>query len=295
MPEQRTLPPHAAQTQTHRGIVLIVGAMAFFSLSDALVKRLTAGGLPIVEIAWFRYVALSASIGWLVLRGGRLHRPRAPGLQLQRGLAVVGSALLFIAGLSQLPLAAATALVFSSPLFVTALSVLLLGEHVLPRQWGWVLLGFIGVLIVVRPGSSAFEAASLLPIASSAAWALGMVLTRRLAPLDTALTTQACTAAVGLALTTLLLPWHAVLPAPADLASLAGMALAWTLAQWMVVHAYSQDEAARLAPFAYSQLIWANLLSILLLAQLPRPITLLGTAVIVLAGLGAARERRSLR
>lgn len=291
LPERHTL-PNVTQGSTHRSIALVIGAMAFFSLSDALVKRLTAGGLPIVEIAWVRYVALSLSIVWMMLRGARLERPRAPLLQLQRGLAVVGSALLFIAGLSLLPLAAATALVFSSPLFVTALSVLWLREYVSPRQWGWVLLGFAGVLIVVRPGSSAFEPASLLPIASSAAWAFGMVVTRRLAPLDSALTTQACTAATGLALTTVLLPWHAVLPGVADLASLAGMAIAWTLAQWMVVHAYSQEEAARLAPFAYSQLVWANVLSVLLLSQLPRPVTLLGTAVIVLAGLGAARERR---
>lgn len=277
------------------GAALYVAAMACFSLSDVLVKHLTAT-LPVLEIVWFRYAALALTLAWLVLRRGAPARPRRPLLQAARGLAIVGSAVLFNIGLAHLPLASATALVFSSPLFVKALSVLVLRERVDWRRWAGVLLGFAGVLIVADPDPSTFDAAVLWPIASSAVWAVAMMLTRLVAADgDSATTTQAWSCGVGLVLLSAALPAVGVLPSSMQFVELLAMGLCWAMAQWLVVLAYERAEASAIAPFAYSQLIWANLLGIALLAQWPAPMTVFGSLVIAAAGLGASvltRRRR---
>ena len=274
------------------GAVLYIAAMACFSLSDVLVKRLTAT-LPVLEIVWFRYAALALTLAWLVWRRGAPARPRRPLLQAARGLAIVGSAVLFNIGLVHLPLASATALVFSSPLFVTALSVLVLRERVDWRRWAGVLLGFAGVLIVADPDPSTFDAAVLWPIASSAVWAAAMVLTRLVAADgDSPTTTQAWSCGVGLVLLSVALPAVGVLPGPMQFVELLAMGLCWAMAQWLVVLTYERAEASAVAPFAYSQLIWANLLGIALLAQWPAPMTVYGSLVIAAAGLGASALSR---
>src|SRR5260221_311275 len=121
-----------------------------------------------VEVVWGRYLAILAMLAPLVLRHPRALVTARPGLQLARGVTVLGAALLFIAGLARLPIADATAIGFASPLLVTALSIPLLGERVGPRRWAAVSAGFAGVLIVVRPGSGAMGWAALLPLLSAA-------------------------------------------------------------------------------------------------------------------------------
>ena len=103
-------------------MTLYVAAMACFSLSDVFAKRLAAS-VPVIEIVWFRYAVLALTLAVLVVRRHPIARPARPWLQISRGLAIAASALLFNLGLAKLPVATATALVFSSPLFVTALSV----------------------------------------------------------------------------------------------------------------------------------------------------------------------------
>jgi drug/metabolite transporter (DMT)-like permease len=272
-----------------RGIALMVAAMACFALSDLLAKRLTASQ-PVLEVVWFRYLALAASLALVRLRG----RPWQPSpharLQAGRALCIAASAVLFNAGLARLPLAAATALVFSSPLFVMALSMIVLRERVAPTAWGWALLGFGGVVIVAHPGAAGFDStAALLPIASSLAWAGAMVMTRRLAARDAALTTQAWSCGIGLLVLTALLPLEFRVPEGAlQIAELAAMAACWSTAQWLVIHAYARGAASLIAPFAYSQLFWANLFGFAFLGQRPDAPTLIGTAAILLAGIGVA-------
>lgn len=291
-----SLPP--PQPGYGRGIVLMVAAMGCFSASDLLAKRLgalAAAPLPVSEIVWFRYLALGLSLLAVALWQRRpLPRSRRPGLQAARALGILGSALLFNAGLQRLPIATATALAFSSPLFVMALATLMLRERVRAAQWAWAGLGFAGVLLVARPsGGAALQPAVLWPIASSLAWAVAMVLTRRLAGEDEGFfVTQALSCAIGLALLSLALPWQFIAPPPAQWVELAAMAACWALAQWLVAAAYQGSAAARVAPFAYSQLLWAHGLGLALLGQVPATGTLLGSGVILLAALGAARAGR---
>lgn len=280
-----------------RGMVLYVAAMACFSLSDVMAQRLSAT-LAVPQVVWGRYVVLALSLVLLRLLAppqatARAAPPRQAGLQLLRGLALLASALLFNLGLAALPLATATALVFSSPLFVTLLSVWVLRERVAGARWGWVLLGFAGVLVVARPDPASFDGAVLWPVGSSAAWAVAMIATRHLAGSAAPATTQAWSCACGLLLCSLLLPGYGRWPDTAQAAELLAMGACWAGAQWLVLLAYRHAAASTIAPFAYSQMLWAHALAVLLLAQWPAPTTLLGSAVILAAGWGAARTRHA--
>ncbi|MGC8469022.1 MAG: DMT family transporter, partial [Acetobacteraceae bacterium] len=198
----RVLPAAATGNDLVGGILCIIGAALFFSACDAAAKFLT-GSIPALEVVWARYAGFALVIALpLLLRGG-VHAlsSRKPALQILRGCCLVGSTTLFILGLRALPLADATAMSFASPLFITALSVPLLGERVGPRRWGAVILGLVGVLIVVQPGTDAFQLAAFLPLGSAICWAMGMILTRRLAGTDSTPTTLAWTALCGLVAT----------------------------------------------------------------------------------------------
>ncbi|MBI2772493.1 MAG: DMT family transporter [Burkholderiales bacterium] len=267
--------------------------MAGFALSDAMAKRLTGAFSPFA-IAWFRYLFLLATVLPLALARPARWRSARPVLQAGRAAALVGSALLFLFGLRALPVAEATAMVFASPLFVTLLAMLVLREHVAPWRWLPVAVGFAGVLIVVRPGSLGFGGAELFPIASSMAWACAVIFTRKLGSHDSAATTMLYSGVLGAACLTLLLPPLDTAALRAHAPLLLAMAGAWCCAQWLTIAAYRSAAPSAIAPYAYSQLIWAGLLGWLLLRHVPDAVSLAGMGVILASGLGAAwQERRS--
>jgi drug/metabolite transporter (DMT)-like permease len=270
-----------------RGIALIVAAMGLFSLSDVFAKRLMPG-LPALEIVWFRYLALAISIGWLILRGRRVQRSSRPAMQAGRALCLVGSTACYNAGLALLPLATATALVFSSPLFVILFSVLFLREHFAWQRWLWPLLAFGGVLVVANPDPASFNPAALFPFGAAIAWAAAMALTRQMAATEALFSTQVYSCAIALAAVTVALPFGFVAPSPGDWPAIVAMGAAWALGQWFVILAYHASEASHIAPFSYSQPVWASVFSATLLGQPPDARTLAGVAIIVLAGAGAA-------
>lgn len=268
------------------GSLLLLGAMAGFSVSDALVQH-AGSGLDAAQLAWLRYALLLVTAIPLAVHNPALLRSGRPFVQLGRACGLVGSAVLFLQGIKTLPIADATALVFASPLYVTLLSWLLLREPLALWRSAPVLLGFAGVLVVARPGGAGFDAAMLFPMLSSMAWAGAVICTRLLSGTDTAATTMLYSAALGvLALS---------LPAmDMDLRALArqwpwllAMAGSWCMAQWLLIGAYRLAPPSAIAPFSYSQLLWAALLGWLVFGQVPSAQTLLGIAVIVLSGLWA--------
>ena len=190
-----------------RGILLIIAAMVFFSMSDACSKVL-GQVLPPIEIVWLRYSGFTLLMLPALLRRPALFRSAAPALQIGRGLGLLGSALFFTAGLRFLAMADATATSFVSPLFITALSIPVLGEKVGLRRWSAIFVGLIGVLIVVRPGTSTFNPASVLPLLSSVSWACGIVLTRKMSHSnDGMVTTLGYAAITGWVVTSAMLPF----------------------------------------------------------------------------------------
>lgn len=290
----------AGRDDPGRGIPLLLGSVTLFSVSDALTKLL-GESLPAVELAWLRYATFLAIASILLLRGPglRMLRSRAPGLQMLRGLGVIASALMFITGLQYLPLAEATAINFVSPVFVTVLSVLFLGERAGWRRWSAIGVCMLGMLIILRPGSDAFTPAALLPIGSAVAWASAVTVTRRIGAVDAPETTLFWTAGVGFAVVTLLLPVLVLFgPAGVRLPSLPQFGLGLLVglvssaAQYLVVLAYRAAPASVLAPFAYTQLLTSGLLGVVVFGHVPDAWTLIGAAVIAASGLYMAHRER---
>ena len=268
-------------------IGLLLAGMCCFAASDALAKHLTTR-MSVPEMVWFRYVFLVATIAPLIWREPALLRSRQPVFQVGRCLGTLSSALLFIAALGQMPLAEATAIAFASPVFVTVLSALLLKEHVDRPRWLIVGVGFIGVLIVMQPGSSAFKPAAMLAVASAMAWAMAVMFTRKVAETDSVSTTMSYTALIGLiTMSAVALP-SMRLPAWDDVPAIVAMGVAWCSAQWFVVSAYQRMNASVLAPFAYSQLLFAALLGWVIFGSWPSGHAMAGMAVILACGLAAA-------
>ncbi len=282
----------ATWSRDSAGIVMLIAAMGCFAASDVLAKQLSAR-LPAIEIAWFRYLALLVSIGPLLLRHRGVLRSQRLGVQVGRSLALVASAVLFILAIGRLPIAEATAMVFASPLFVTLLSAWLLRERVDALRWATVAVGFVGVLFVMRPGTSAFQPAALLPVASSLAWAVAVICTRRASETDGVATTMAHSALIGAALLSALVVPVFDAPNAYEALLLVAMAVAWCAAQWLTVAAYHRGDASTLAPFAYSQLLFASLLGIVVFGQWPDAVALAGIGVIL--GCGGVAAWRSVR
>lgn len=284
-----------------RGIALLIGATMFFSVSDSIAKLL-GQSLPAIEITWIRYVVFVVMAALLVIpRGGNGNRMvvmvkrlrvRSLWLQLARGVSLVLSAVLFIEGLKFLPLADAASVGFVSPLLITALSVPMLGEVVGIRRWLAILVGLGGVLVIVQPGTGAFQPAALLVVASSTAWALASVLTRKMASTDDAATTLLYSAVVGLVLLTVLLPFDYVWPDGWQVLLCLALGIIASTGQYLMVLAYRYAGASLMAPFSYVQLIWATALGWLVFNALPDRWTLLGAAIIVASGLYTVHRER---
>ena len=215
-----------------RGILLVVASTVFLASSDAMAKYL-ALSLPTVEIVWLRYLAFVLIMGPAVLG---VTSPRVP-FGASRPAAVArpdagGLGAAFVTALRFLPIAEATTTSFVSPIFVTVLSIAFLGETVGIRRWLATLTGLVGVIIVVRPGTSAFQPAALLAIASALCWACSLVTTRRIGGRDSSITTMAYSAVSGFVLLSAILPFAWVAPTAREIGIGACIGLAATAGHW---------------------------------------------------------------
>ena len=233
----------APLVQPLAGMLLAVSAGFVFAISDATAKYLTPT-LPVVQIVWMRWFGFLAIVTPIILFSrGEILRSRRPMLQAGRALCLILSSLLFIVGLSFLSLASATTLNFVSPMLVTALSIPLLGEQVGVRRWAAIGVGLLGVLIVVRPGSGAFDPAAIYPMLSAASWALGVVLTRKLAGIDRPWTAMCYSAIVGFAVLSVAVIPVFVLPTLREVGLAMIVAMAATAGQYLTVLAFQRAPA----------------------------------------------------
>jgi drug/metabolite transporter (DMT)-like permease len=279
-----------------RGIALILLSTLFLGTSDVTAKYLSKT-LPSIEIAWLRFVVFAAIMVPAMLPGSPLYALRTSriGFQLLRGLALLGSSILFITALRYLPIAEASATSFVSPLFVTALSIVFLSEKVGLRRWIATAVGLTGVLIILRPGTGAFQIAALLPIVSAFAWAVTLVMTRVMSGREDVVTTMTYSSIIGVAVLSAMVPfvwttpsWNAVL-----LGLLVGVAS--TTGQWIVVLAFRYADASVLAPFSYIQLLWVSIFGFLIFREVPDAWTVAGAIFIVSSGLYTAHRERVRR
>jgi len=289
-------PAPARADRPFKGIALILASTVFLGASDVAAKYLSAT-LPSIEIAWIRFLVFALIMTPAMLPGSPLFALRTgrPGLQLMRGAALLGSSLFFISSLRFLPIAEASATGFVSPLFVTALSIIFLGEKVGLRRWVATALGLVGVIIILRPGSGAFHPAAFFPLVSALAWACTLIMTRMLSGSERAITTMTYSSIAGVGILTALVPLVWVAPSWHDILFGIFIGLASTVGQWIVVLAFRYANASVLAPFSYTQLLWVSILGFLIFGELPDGWTVTGAAFIVASGLYTAHRERVRR
>lgn len=277
-----------------RGILTLVAAVSFFALLDTLSKWLTQT-YPVPMVVWARYSAQTLLM--LLLLGPRLGagllRTRVPGQQIVRGLVLLGVSVLFLTALSLMPIAEATAISFMAPLILTAMSVVVLRERVGRGAWVAVTTGFIGVLIIVRPGGELFTPVVIVPIVSAFFYATYQLLTRRMAGIDPTMTTLFYGCLVGTVLLSLATPLFWAAP----LSVLDGIMLLTTgvlggLGHFALIRAFELAPASVLAPFLYVQLVIVTGLGYLVFDAFPDVWSLIGMTIIVVSGAWVASRYR---
>ena len=282
-----TLRPTASFDPTHLklAILLICAGVALLVVNDAGAKLLTDRYPPVQILVLRNLIAIPIIVGIIAaFVGVSALRTHQPGLHALRGILMVAAVWLNFTGLSYLPLAEATALIFSAPLFITALSVPLLREKVGWRRWSAVLVGFIGVLVIVRPGGATFQLASLLPVTAALMYALFMISARWIGRgesfwtmmLFVMLFPMLYAAPIALAV------WTPILPG--DFWLFVGIAICGSLGLALIGQAFRLAPAAIVAPFDYTALIWAAGLGWMLWGDKPVIWTLIGAIIIAISG-----------
>ena len=277
--------PHRL-VQTGPAILCMLASMILLTCNDTIVKSLSSH-YPTGQLLFIRGICVWPWIILLALWYGGLQTMKVKSFdgQVLRCCCVIASAFLFVTGLRVLPLAEAVAVAFTGPLFITALASLMLGERVGWRRWAAVCVGFGGALFMIRPGTEALQLAVLFPLASAFCAGLRDVITRRIAQTESpvAVLTVATAAVVLAGLVTLPFAWVEIQQDHIWRFLLSGAAIA--PAQLLMIEAFRRGEAAVVAPFKYTSLIWALIMGFLVFGEFPNTWTLIGAAIIMSAGL----------
>jgi drug/metabolite transporter (DMT)-like permease len=269
-----------------RGIIYAVIGIAFMSGLDTLAKFL-GEGYGIVQLVFFRnFFGLLFLLVVLRRAGGFAGlRTRQPLLHGLRAFFALLATFAFFIGLQFMPLAEAFTLAFVGPVFVTALSVPILGEKVGMRRWSAVIVGFIGVVMMLRPGMGTFRVEALLPLSAAFGYALVMLISRRLSREDSAMGILFWTAVIGTIVTGVALPYDWTLPSPRDWGLFVLLGATGSLTMYFMTLAYRHAPAAVVAPFDYTILLWGLLFGWLIWHELPDPWIWPGATVLIVCGL----------
>lgn len=274
-----------------KGIVLMLGAMAILPFMDVIAKTLGQWGLPIVIVVWGR-LAFGALAAWPIARGQGTFWPDRPGFHLLRAGLLASATFSFFLALKYLPIADALAIFFVQPLIVTALSGWLLGERVSLDRWIAVGVGFVGILVIIRPGLQVLNPGSVLALAAGAFLALYFLLTRKITGQTSAMVTTFHTNLMGALTLSLALPLVWQMPTAAEWVLLVLLGAIATAGHFLIVRAYDHAEASLLAPFAYAEIIGALVVGWAFFNDLPDRWTLAGVAILLGATLTITiRER----
>lgn len=264
----------------------MVLAMAGFASMDAASKWMVKD-YSVAQLMWIRYGFYCAFVAILVRRAGILQtaRTRRPWLQATRAFVAVIEAGAFVLAFRYLPLADAHALGAASPLIVVALAVPVLGEKIDLRRALAVVVGFVGVLVVVRPGFAALSWPLLIPLTAAFLWALYQILLRLCARTDSSDTTLLWSAAIGLLASSFVGPFNWTPMTGTAWGFMVVISLLGALAHLALTKAMQFAEAAAMQPYSYTLLVWATVLGALIYGDIPDVWTFAGAALIVGSGL----------
>ena len=280
------------------GIGFVILSVACFAILDTTTKHISAS-VPILLALWFRYLiqAVFSTVFFLPKRGMSLFKTEHPKFQMVRGALLFGSSLCAFFGLKYLPVGEFTAIASITPLVVTLMGALSLGEKVRKLRWALVLGAFAGTMVIVRPGSQHFDWVLIFPLVLILTNSGFQLLTSRMARTEDPVTMNVLTGWVGTALGAFLLPFVWELPTEWFVwAQLLLMGSFATVGHYLLILAFSKAPAAVLTPYFYTQIVFAVLGGWLIFDHMPDHWTLVGIGVVTLCGaLGAwltVRESR---
>ncbi|HEX6035283.1 MAG TPA: DMT family transporter [Anaerolineales bacterium] len=298
-----------------RGVASLVLAMLIFSLQDIAVKWI-GGDYPVLEIVVFRsLIALPCTFIFLRYEGIRsLPGTKQPALEYIRGFFLFLSFTTYMMGVAALPLADVAAIRNAGPLLITLLSVLWLGERVGPRRWIALIVGFIGVLLIIKPGSGTFNLGSLFALIATLFYAINVMITRKLQATDSSATMAYYSSLVYLVLAFILAPLAIVvgeipdahpsiaflfrawrMPTLLDFVIMSGLGLIWAGGMYFVARAYSLAQASVVAPFEYAPLLINVVWGFLLWHEIPTLTTLAGALLTLSSGMYILVQAQKLR
>lgn len=269
-----------------RGILFSIATFACFSSADAMVKLLSAGysvlliyfvtttfaALPIAILVWFSHRPI-------------VIKPRFPKQVAARTLLMACDTFGAYLAFSRLPLANAYTLIFASPLIVTALSPWLLGETIGRHRWSAVVVGFVGILVVLRPGMAPLDIGYLGAFGSACAFAVALVITRQIGGRESDTAMLVWLIVGKIVISGVFLPISYAPIAPFDLMLMVLVGLFAGVAHICIVQAFKLAPPATVAPFQYTQMLWAALYGFLLFGDVPGPFVIAGSGLVVLSGL----------
>jgi drug/metabolite transporter (DMT)-like permease len=278
-----------------KAIIFSLLGWMFLPVMDGFAKYLS-DDLPILQITWARYFFTVAFVFPIMLffYKKQLVWSDKPKLQIFRGLILLSANICFFYAISVISLAKALTLAFIAPLIVTAFSPILLGEKVGFRRWTAVAVGFIGSLIVIRPGFLEFNLASMAALATGFFYGFYLIITRKLSTSDNPLLTLLITGMVGALLVSLIIPFYWVKPTLNQWSLMAGIGVFACIGHLFLILSLKYADASKLAPLGYTEIIPNVIIGYYFFNELPDNWTYLGLFIIVLSGLYISRREYHL-
>jgi len=279
-----------------RGPILNLSAWLILPIMDAIAKYLSYS-LPILQITWFRFFFSAVLTGIFIYLFSRKSFVRSKNIksQILRGILLLTSSLLFFYAISVISLAKALTLAFICPLIVTALSPYFLKERVGQRRWTAVIIGFIGVLLVIRPGITELNWASLASLGTGLCYAIYLIVTRSIKDTDNGLLTLLFTSIVGTVVLSVCLPFVWVNPSLNQFLLAVNMGFIAALAHGLIIISYNYSDASKLAPLGYFEIIPNIIIGYIWFSEFPDKYTILGLLVIILSGIYVFKREQLIK
>ena len=274
-----------------KAIIFSLLGWMFLPIMDGFAKFLS-DDLPILQITWARYfftVVFTLPIMMFFFKN-QLTWSDKPKLQILRGLILLSANICFFYAISIISLAKALTLAFVAPLIVTAFSPIMLGEKVGFRRWTAVVVGFIGSLVVIRPGFVELNFASLAALGTGILYGFYLIITRKLSTSDNPLLTLLMTGMVGAILVSTIIPFYWVKPSLEQWSLMAGIGVFACIGHLFLILSLKYADASKLAPLGYTEIIPNVLIGYYFFSELPDNWTYVGLFIIILSGLYIARR-----
>jgi len=274
-----------------KAIIFNLLAWVMLPVMDGFAKYLSSD-MPVLQITWARYfftVVFTLPVMMLFFRN-KLVWTDKPKLQIIRGLVLLAANICFFYAISVISLAKALTLAFVAPLIVTAFSPIFLGERVGVRRWTAVIIGFIGSLVVIRPGFVEINLASLSALCTGIMYGFYLIITRKLSTSDNSLLTLLLTGTVGLIVISLTMPFIWINPSPLQWSLMAGIGLFACIGHLFLILSLKYADASKLAPFSYFEIITNIIIGYYFFNDFPDNWTFLGLFIIILSGIYISRR-----